>query len=155
MNTLKDLLDIAIQGEINSQKLYQRGADVTSNKEIKKFFLQLVQEETSHENMLYSIRETKLYDLNIEVNNPDIFEAAKNSHGPDVAFDESWNAEQILDTAMKREFTAMNRYKAAADAAKEDELVNLFTNLSEEEASHHKRVQKEYNKAKGISEKEF
>lgn len=155
MNTLKDLLNIAIQGEINSQKLYQRGVEVAGNEEIKKFFEQLVKEETNHENLLFNMRETGLYDMDIEIDDPQLFEAARTSHGANVAFDENWTTEDILATAMKREFTAMNRYKAAALVAKDPELITLLNNLSAEESNHHRTIEQQYNRIKGKNVKEF
>ena len=154
MNTLKELLDIAIQGEVNSQKLYQRGVDTAENDEIKRFFEQLVKEETKHENLLFNIRETELYDLNLPVDDPEMFEAARSSHGT-AAFDENWNTEEILAAAMKREYTAMTRYQKAAESTTNEELALLFTNLSKEESGHHKIIQKRYNMLKGLKETEF
>jgi len=155
MNTLKELLDIAIQGEVNSQKLYQRGVETAGNDEIKRFFEQLVKEETKHENLLFNIRETKLYDLDIPVDDPEMFEAARNSHGNTAPFDENWNTEEILAAAMKREYTAMTRYKKAAESTDNEELTTLFTNLSKEESNHHKTIEKRYSALKGLKEQEF
>ncbi len=154
MGTLKELLDIAIQGEVNSQKLYQRGVDTAETDEIKRFFEQLVKEETKHENLLFNIRETELYDLDIPVDDPEMFDAARSSHG-NATFDESWNTEEILAAAMKREYTAMTRYKKAAESTDNEELITLFTNLSAEESNHHKTIEKRYNMLKGLKEKEF
>jgi len=156
MHTLKDLLDIAIQGEVNSQKLYQRGVEVAGSDEVRHFFSRLVKEETMHENMLFNIRETELYDLSVEVDNPELFEAALTSHGSNaIAFDEKWETEEILNVAMKREFTAMKRYKAAAESTKNEELITLFNNLSKEESNHHRVIEHQYNLLKGLAGKEL
>ena len=156
MHTLKDLLDVAIQGEVNSQKLYQRGVEVAGDDEIRAFFKRLVKEETMHENMLFNIRETELYDLSVKVDDPDLFEAARSSHGSaNIAFDENWTTEDILNAAMTREFNAMKRYKAAADATANLELKTLFSNLSEEESHHHRVVEHQYNLLKGLAGKEL
>ena len=155
MNTLKDLLNIAIQGEVNSQKLYQRGVDIAGNEEIKEFFRRLVKEETVHENLLFNIRETELYDLSIPVDDPELFKAARDSHGSAaVAFDENWSIEEILSVAMKREFTAMKRYQKAAESTTNEELVTLFNNLSAEESNHHRTIEKQYNLLKGLAGEE-
>jgi len=156
MSTLKDILDAAIQGEINAQKLYQRGVDIAQNDEIKKFFEQLVKEETNHENILFNLKATEVYNLDVPVTDPELVEEIKNSHGNiNVAFDESWDMNMVLETALKREFGAMNRYKKAAEASTDDELSTLFNNLSLEEASHHKRIEKQFNKIQGLNEREM
>ena len=56
MKTLKNLLDVAIQQEINSQKLYRFGMTLVDDKESKQLLNRLVEEEVQHENMLYNIR---------------------------------------------------------------------------------------------------
>ena len=156
MSTLKDILDAAIQGEINAQKLYQRGVDIAQNDEIKKFFEQLVKEEMNHENILFNLKATEVYNLDVAVTDPDLLEDIRNSHGnTNAAFDESWNMTQVLETALKREYAAMNRYRKAAEASTDEELTSLFNNLSIEEASHHKRIEKQFNKVQGISEREM
>lgn len=156
MNTLRDLLDVAIQGEINAQKLYQQGVDIAPNDEIKAFFEQLVKEETMHEDMLFSIKETELYNLDVPVDNPELFKTTQNAHGStQISFDPAWTMEQVFEVALKREYMAMKRYQKAAELTPDDELVSMFNGLSKEEASHHRTIQKRYNKIKGISEKEM
>ena len=156
MNTLRELLDVAIQGEINSQKLYQQGVDIAQTPEIKAFFEQLVKEENMHENMLSNIKSTELYNLDVPVDDPELFETTLNSHGStQLAFNPSWSTEQIFEVALKREFMAMKRYQKAAESTPNDELISLFNGLSKEEGNHHRTIQKRYNQIKGISEKEM
>lgn len=150
MNTLKELLDIAIEAEVNAQKLYRRGAQVAGDKETKQFLEQLVLEEVRHENMLFNIRETGMYDLDVEIPDPSLFEAARTSHGSEeVNFSEDWTVEQILEVALKREYTAQQRYESAAKVVKDQELVTLFENLAKEEGGHHRKVQRQYNLLQG------
>lgn len=156
MSTLKDVLDVAIQGERDSQALYQRGVDIAVDQKVKEFFQRLVKEEKLHETILFSIKDTGLYDLTIPVENPEVMNAVRDAHGVGtVVYKESWEVEQILGVAMKREFTAMNRYDTAAKASTNDELVSLFKNLSEEEAMHHRLIEKQYTVLKGLSDKEI
>ena len=85
-----------------------------------------------------------------------LIEEVKRSHGNvNAAFDASWDITQVLETALKREFAAMNRYKKAAEASTDTELVTLFNNLSAEEASHHKRIEVQFNKVTGVNEREM
>lgn len=156
MNTLRELLDVAIQGEINSQKLYQQGVNIAPNPEIKTFFEQLVKEESMHEDMLFNIKSTEMYDLDVPVNDPGLFDATKSSHGSTpIVFEADWTTEQIFEVALKREFMAMKRYKRAAESTSNEELISLFNGLSDEEANHHSTIQKRYKQIKGISEKEI
>jgi len=150
MNTLKELLDIAIEAEVNAQKLYRRGAQVAGDRETKQFLEQLVLEEVRHENMLFNIRETGMYDLEVEIPDDSLFETARRSHGSeDVNFAEDWTVEQILEVALKREFNAQKRYEAAAKAVDDPELITLFENLAKEEGAHHRKVQRQYSLLRG------
>ncbi|HHJ52426.1 MAG TPA: hypothetical protein ENJ89_04460 [Caldithrix abyssi] len=156
MNTLKELLDIAIQAEIDAQKLYRRGAQIAEDKETQQFLEQLVMEEVRHENMLFNIRETGMYDLDVEIPNEEIFEMARTSHETgQVNFEPDWDVEKILEVALKREFNAQKRYAAAAESVKDDELITLFRNLAEEEGNHHRKVERQYNLLKGKMGKEL
>ena len=49
MHTLKELLELAIEQEVNSQKLYARGREIAKDDEVKTFFSRLVKEEENHE----------------------------------------------------------------------------------------------------------
>jgi len=145
MKTLRDLLDIAIQQEVDSQKLYRFGLEIVKDKKAQEFLKQLAEEEVRHENLLINIKETELYDLDIPVEDESVFENTMESHGenrPDL--DENLTIEDILEIALKREFAAGNVFTAAAKAAKDQELITLFENLAKEEEIHHQRVEKEY-----------
>ncbi len=156
MSTLKDVLDVAIQGEKDSQALYQRGVDIADDKKVKEFFQRLVKEENLHETILFSIKDTGLYDLTVPVKNPEVMNAVRDAHGVGtVVYEEGWDVEQILSVALKREFTALNRYETAANASTNEELASLLKNLSDEEAMHPRVIEKQYNVLKGLSEKEI
>jgi len=156
MNSLKDLLNIAIEQEIQSQKLYTRGLELAINDEHKQFFSRLVKEEEHHENILYNIRETELYDLNTAVNDPSLFETARTSHGDNTAaFDPDWSLEKIMEIALKREFDAQKRYKSAARSTTDAELATLLSNLAKEEETHHKVIEKQYEMLKGLMGREL
>ena len=145
MKTLRDLLDIAIQQEIDSQKLYRYGMEIVSDEKAREFLKQLAEEEVRHENTLINIKETELYDLDVPVEDELVFQNTIESHGENKAeMDKNLTIEDILEIALKREFAAGNVFAAAAKAAKDEELITLFENLAKEEDIHHQRVEKEY-----------
>ncbi len=145
MKTLRDLLDVAIQQEINSQDLYRKGLKVIKDPESQKFLKELVKEEEEHEKMLYNIKETGLYDLDVVVKDDTIFQSGESSHDvQDEPFKEDWTIEEILNLALKREYRANQIFVAASKAAKDTELITLFKNLAEEEVNHHKNIEKKY-----------
>ncbi len=151
MNTLKDLLNVAIKQEQNSQKLYQKGLAVARDDETRKFFEKLVAEEVQHENMLFNIRETELYDLDVPIDDPQLLEMAQSSHGSDDLYlPDDLSIEDILEMAMKRENTARLRYEKAAALAREKEVRELLENLAREEENHRLRVEKYFKMHRGL-----
>ena len=56
---------------------------------------------------------------------------------------------------MTREFNAMKRYQAAAEATTNDELKTLFSNLAKEESNHHRVIEHQYNLLKGLAGNEL
>ncbi|MGD9899448.1 MAG: ferritin family protein [Calditrichaceae bacterium] len=145
MKTLRDLLDVAIQQEINSQDLYRKGLKVIKDPESQKFLKELVKEEEEHEKMLYNIKETGLYDLDVVVKDDSIFKSGESSHDvQDEAFKEDWTMEEILNLALKREYRANQIFVAASKTARDTELITLLKNLAEEEINHHKNIEKKY-----------
>ena len=156
MNTLRDLLDLAIEQEVNSQKLYSRGQEIAKDDEVKKFFSRLVKEEQTHEKILYNILATEIYELDTPIDDASLFETARSSHGDNTAaFDPHWGVEEIMEIALKREYNARKRYEAAARSTNDQELITFFSKLAEEETLHHKVIDKEFRLLKGLMGKEF
>ncbi len=151
MHTLKDLLNIAIQAEVNAQELYARGQEIAGDTETKNFLNRLYKEEIQHEKMLYNIRETGLYDVDVEIKDESLFATTLGAHGGEnVNYEESWDIRKILDVALKREFTARKRYESAAESVENTELKELFRNLAKEEENHHRTVDKQYRLLTGL-----
>ncbi len=151
MSTLNDLLNIAIVQEQNSQKLYQRGADIAQDEETRKFFKQLVNEEKRHEDLLYNIRETELYEIDTPIDDPEIIKLAQTSHGSnELNLPDDLPIARLLEIAMQREQTAKLRYKKAAELTANKTLRELLENLSQEEETHRLRVEKYFKMHKGL-----
>ncbi|MCD6374376.1 MAG: ferritin family protein [Caldisericaceae bacterium] len=151
MSTLKNLINVAIKQEQNSQKLYQKGLDLAQDDETKKFFKRLRDEEVEHEKMLFNIRETELYDMDVEINDPQLLEMAQSSHGSDDLYlPEDLTIADVLEIAMKRENMARIRYEKAARIAKDDEVKELLKNLANEEENHRLHVEKYFKMHKGL-----
>ena len=151
MSTLKDLLNIAIVQEQNSQKLYRFGVDMAQDDETRKFFKQLADEEKRHEDMLYNIRETELYETDTPIDDPEILKLAQTSHGSnELNLPDDLTIAQLLEMAMQREQTAKLRYQKAAELTADPTLRELLENLSQEEETHRLRVEKYYKMHKGL-----
>ncbi len=151
MITLKTLLEAAIEEEQNAQQLYRRGADMVDDKETKQFLNRLENEEKEHEKMIFNIKETGLYDLDVQITNDSILDEIKQSHGNDsIAFDKEHSIEDVFEIALKREYQAQRLYTNIRDSVQQEELKKLFQGLADQEADHHRDVEKQFNLLKGI-----
>lgn len=150
MKTLKDLLNVAIKQEVDSQKLYRKGIELVQDEKTKNFLKRLADEEVKHENILYNIRETGIYNPDTPINDQSLFDEAQSSHSADeVEFKQNLTVEDILEIALKREFDAGKVFKAAANAVEDNELKILLNNLAQEEIDHHREVEKQYKLLRG------
>ncbi len=155
MHTLKDFLNLAIDQEINAQKLYKHGASVAKDEKSIQFLNRLEKEEIEQEKTLFNIRETGIFDLNTPIEDESIFEVALTSHGARPDLDKNITIEQVWEIALKREFMAQQRYLKAARAVKDKELVELLNNLARDEEQHHKVVDQQYKMHTGSMREEF
>ena len=155
MNTLGDFLDLAIEQEVNAQKLYKHGASVAKDEQSKQFLNRLEKEEIEHEKLLYNIKATEMFDLSTLIEDEGVFEVALTSHGVRPELDENLNIEQVWEVALKREYLAQRRYLKAAEAIKDKELVELLNNLAKDEEQHHKVVDKQFRMHTGSIREEF
>ena len=62
IRTLHDLLEIAIEHEISSQKFYRDALGSTNDPKVRHFLGRLIAEEEGHEKILRSITEMRIYD---------------------------------------------------------------------------------------------
>jgi rubrerythrin len=155
MHTLKDFLNLAIDQEINAQKLYKHGATVAKDEKSKQFLNRLEKEEIEHEKTLFNVRETGIFDLNTPIDDESIFDVALTSHGARSELNEKLTIEQVWEIALKREFMAQQRYLKAAKSVKDKELVTLLNNLARDEEQHHKVVNQQYKMHTGSMREEF
>jgi len=144
IKTLNDLLEIAIQDEISSQKFYRDSMEKTKDGATKDFLKSLIEEEKGHERILKSIKEMEIYDGTIQVDET-IIEKTRKSHSviiPDLRPDTK--IDEILEIALRRETKAFNLFYQMVEITKESELKALFNKMAEEEMVHHKKIEIKY-----------
>ena len=151
MKTLNDLLEVGIAQELSSQELYRNGLTIVSDSETKSFLEELVKEEEEHEKVLLNIKETGIYNLDTVVEDESLWQKSSESHETkNQEFNENWTIEDVLTLALKREYRAQKIFETAAKASTDNELIELFTNLAQEEVNHHKNIEKKFKIKKGI-----
>ncbi len=135
---LDDLLDIAINVEIDSQKFYQDAANRTSDAKAKNFLNSLAEAEKTHERILKEIKDMKLYDGSIHVDTQ-MLDITQGAHSiEDSGIDENTTLEEIYQIAQKREMKAYILFQDMERIAPNKEILKLFTSLSKEEMAHYK-----------------
>ena len=144
VKTLSDLLEIAIQHEVSSQKFYQDSLEKTSDPKVQQFLKSLIEEEQGHERILISIKEMEIYDGSLPIDENSL-KNARESHSIDIPeLSPDPKLEEIYEIALKRETKAHNIFNQMASTVDNDELIELFENLAEEELNHHKNIDKKY-----------
>ena len=149
IKTLGDLLNIAIQHEVSSQKFYQDSLERTGDLKVQNFLKSLIEEEKGHERILLNIRQMEIYDDSVPVDE-NLINEAQHSHDieiPELSVEPA--LEEIYEIALKRETKAYNIFKQMAATVKNDELRELFENLADEELNHHKNIDNKYHAQTG------
>jgi rubrerythrin len=144
VTNLNDLLDIAIQEEINAQKFYLDAREKTNDIKIRDFLLSIVREEQIHEKTLKNVRTLELYDGSLPVN-AEMLETAQHAHR--IVMPDSLNnlsLEDLFEIALKKEAQAYTMYEQIAQTAGDDEIKSLFSNMANEERNHHKMINQFY-----------
>lgn len=142
--TLNDLLDIAINDEINAQKFYHIMGEKTNNPKLKVFFDSLANEERGHERILKGVKEMELYDGALEVDE----ESIRKIEGAHVIDDsesiEDITIERAMEIAMKRENKAAQVYGQMAENTSQEEIMKLFTSIAADERRHFNTIEEHY-----------
>ena len=144
VKTLNDLMDIAIQEEIRSQKLYLDAKAKTTDKQICDFFSSLAKQEKTHEKVLKSVKEMEIFDGSITID-AEVLKRTELSHSiTDESLIQDQTLDEIFQIALKREKKAYTLYDEMAESSRNEEVKLLFNNLANEERIHHKNIEKTY-----------
>jgi rubrerythrin len=147
--TLDDLLQMAIEHEISSQKFYQDSIAKTSDRKVQNFLRSLVEEEKSHEKILTSIREMEIYRGSIPVDEKMMIAAQQSHNLPIPELGPEPTLSEIYTIALHRETKAQNLFQQLVRVTENEDLKELFINLAQEELNHHKSIEKEYKAQTG------
>lgn len=138
-NTVKEVLDFAINEEIKSYSFYLELADFVEQPEMAKVLADLASEELRHKVKLEEVRAGQITLDEEEVSNLGIAESV-NDIEPDVKMDYL----EMLVVGMKREERARRLYTNLASISLNRQIRDMFTQLAHEEASHKLRFEIEY-----------
>ena len=142
MQTFKDFIEFAIKREEEAIKAYGDLAGIAKTPGLKKFLLDLKEEERNHKKLLQDITEEKVESLEIkEVDDLKISDyLVEEPPSPDMNF------QDLLILAAKKEQKAVDLYSDLERKVSEIELKKLFEFLIQQEKSHKLKLEEEYEK---------
>jgi len=136
-----DILDFALQMELDGKNFYEKHASETNDKELKKILLMLAEEEQKHYNFFKQMKEGKI-DIATQTMNTksDTLHQVKNifvemSQGKDKkSFGE--DVQSIWMEALKIEEKAEKFYREKAEIEADDTKKKLIKMIADEERNH-------------------
>lgn len=136
-----DILEIAMKMEIDGQQFYLKGADQASNKELKKIYQTLADEEDRHLQIFRKMKESDLATASKLVSGPSpTVKLAKNifqelsDKGVTSLGNES--EKSVWTDALRLEEQAVEMYSGHAKDEKDAERKTLWERIADEERNH-------------------
>jgi len=140
-NKFKEIIQFAIDKEIQSLNFYTGVSQVAKYSGAKELFSELAMEEEGHRKLLENLNLEKIARARIE-KVPDL---KISDYMVDVEFRPDMPYADILRGAMKMEERALKLYNDMKESNKDEDLKKLFTFLANEEAKHKLRLEKIYD----------
>ncbi len=141
INIIDEILDYAIDNEIEAYNFYTALAQKAKNPEMKEVLLGFAAEEKGHRQILEDVKKGKKVKLGSE-NVPDLKIA---DYAVDIKPTENMKYQDILTLAMKKEKASFALYTDLAETVGDPEAKKLFHSLAQQEAKHKLRFELEYD----------
>ncbi len=139
--SVDDILDYAIDREIEAYNFYISLAEKSSSSAIKKLFTSFAGEEEGHRKKLESAKAGKMISLSVN----DITNLKITDYLVDVIESDNTSYQDALVLAAKKEKAAFMLYTDLAEAVEDGEMKTFFEILAQEEAKHKLRFEIEYD----------
>ena len=140
-DSVESTLNFAIEREQESHDFYMDLAVKMKHAEMQKVFKQFAAEEMGHKEKLIKIKAGKL----LVPAQKKVQDLKIGDYLVDVEQDDDLNYQQALIIAMKKEKAAFKLYSDLASLAMDQNLINTFEMLAQEEAKHKLRFEIEYD----------
>lgn len=140
VKNMEEMLEIALEREDASYRLYLNAAKKTTNQSAKKIFEELAEQEAVHKKLIMQL------DLETTANYafsgvPDL---GISEYLIDIPYHDSMTYQEILIFAMKNEERAYRFYLEIEKMTDDPELKHLFQMLANEEKKHKFRIETLY-----------
>jgi len=141
-SSVEEILDFAIEREIEANKFYMELAERMGRPEMHKVFEDFAKEELGHKAKLEAVKQGEFVTSSEEEKVPSLGIA---DYTVDVEPKPDMSYADTLVVAMKKEKAAYQLYLDLASVAEDEELTNMFLSLANEEAKHKLRFEIEYD----------
>jgi rubrerythrin len=135
--TYQQILDDAIQGEIEAYQFYLEIAKKTQNSFLEELFLSFSEEEKKHRQLLENLRDNPSKTINF-AKVPD-YHVAETLEEPSLTLD--MKPVDAIALAMKKEQAAMQHYSQLADACTDPDQKKVFSELAIMEREHKNKME--------------
>lgn len=142
MQTFEDFIEFAIKREEEAIKAYGEIAGIAKTPGLKKFLLDLQDEEKNHKKLLQDITEEKIESLEIK----EVADLKISDYLIEEPPSADMNFQDLLILAAKKEQKAVDLYSDLERKVTEKELKKLFEFLIQQEKSHKLKLEEEYEK---------
>ena len=140
-NSVDDILDFAIEREIESYNFYIKLSEKSSSSSVKKLFKGFAEEEEGHRKKIEAAKSGKMLSLSKkEITNLKVTDYLVDSKASD-----NMSYQDALILAAKKEKAAFLLYTHLAESVKDGEMITFFEILAQEEAKHKLRFEIEYD----------
>lgn len=143
MKTYKDILAMAVENEVEAHEFYKAAAEKIQDKNLKKTFEDLAQEETKHKVLLQGYLKNDMKTMKFKENKD--FQLSETVEEKTLSTDMSFK--DAIALAMKKEEEAMNMYRQFAEASEEEKQKETFEELVKMEQQHKTRLEDIYSNA--------
>jgi rubrerythrin len=140
-SSVNDVVAFAIEKEEKAMEFYQKCADRAKNPGIKKFFAEMVQEESHHRDLLKDLDQLNLADLKLEK----VEDLHISDYLVDVKFTADVTYQEALMMAMKKEQKAHDFYAGWQNKCMHEKADKLFQFLANEELKHKRHIESVYD----------
>ncbi len=140
-SSVDDVINFAISREESAIDFYQQCASRARNPGIRKFFLEMVQEEERHRALLMDLNPMSLGDIKLEK----VEDLRISDYLLDVKFTEKITYQEALTLAMKKEERAHAFYEGWKNKCIHEKTARLFELLANEELKHKRKIETIYD----------
>ncbi|MFP3897311.1 MAG: ferritin-like domain-containing protein [Anaerolineales bacterium] len=145
-NEMEQILQTAIQREIDAYNLYHSTAQKVERPEAKSILEELAGQEKGHRERLENLLEGEGFRTISRAQQQKVVDLKITDYLVESPLDADADLQEVLIVAGKREKASRDLYTALGKVAEDEDTKGLFEFLATQEAQHKKRVETLYEK---------